>query len=161
MRDCLELGSYTGRIGEGVLVFVGVVAVMGLLFVRLPSAFLPDEDQGRLMAMVTLPSGATLEQTEKVMRKVNDQFLKNEKDAVDSVLTITGFNFGGQGQNNGIAFVNLKDWSERPSKEHKAQAVAARAQKAFGSMKEAKSHGVYRLEGKTYVVQDGDIMHIL
>ncbi len=137
-------GTYEGfvsamlkRRGRSMLVFVGVVVVMGLLFVRLPSAFLPDEDQGRLMAMVTLPSGATLEQTEKVMRKVNDHFLTNEKEAVDSVLTISGFNFGGQGQNNGIAFVNLKDWSERPSDEHKAQAVAGRAQRAFGAMKEA------------------------
>jgi hydrophobe/amphiphile efflux-1 (HAE1) family protein len=131
------VGGLLRRRGRSILVFVGIVVAMGVLFMRLPSAFLPDEDQGRMMAMVTLPPGATLEQTEEVLTRVNQYLLTEEKAAIDSVLTISGFNFGGQGQNNGIAFINMKDWSERQSPELKAQAVAARAQKAFGGIKEA------------------------
>ncbi len=131
------VGGLLRRKGRSMFVYAGIVGLMALLFVRLPSAFLPDEDQGRMMAMVSLPPGSTLEQTKAVMEKLNDHFLEKEKDAVDSVLVITGFNFGGQGQNNGIAFVNLKDWAERQSPELKAQSVAARAQKAFAPLKEA------------------------
>ena len=90
---------------------------MGLLFARLPSSFLPAEDQGFLFSMVQTPVGATQERTMKVIERVERHFLEDEKDTVDSLFTVQGFSFGGSGQNNGIAFVNLKDWSERKSPE--------------------------------------------
>ncbi len=119
-----------GRKGRSMAVYLAIVAVMGLLLVRLPTAFLPDEDQGRMVAMATLPPGATLEQTKAIMKKVNDHLLTEEKDAVDSVMVISGFNFGGRGQNNGLAFINLKDWSVRDDS-MRAQAIAGRLSAAF------------------------------
>ena len=86
---------------------------MVFLFLRLPTAFLPDEDQGVLFTQVQAPVGATQERTMEVIRKVERHFLDNEKDAVQSVFTVQGFSFGGSGQNTGVAFVSLKDWSQR------------------------------------------------
>ncbi|MCB9647772.1 MAG: efflux RND transporter permease subunit [Deltaproteobacteria bacterium] len=131
------VGHLMRRRGRSILAYVAITAAMGVLLVRLPTAFLPDEDQGRIMVQLTLPPGATLEQTGQVAERVKDYFLTQEADAVDSVLTITGFNFGGQGQNNGIAFVNLKDWSERKGAGLRAQAIAGRASGALASIKEA------------------------
>lgn len=109
------------------IVYAGVIAVMALIFMRLPSSFVPEEDQGMLMTLVQLPAGSTLDQTEEVMKKVGDYFKEQEKDNVESVFTISGFSFGASGQNAGLAFVKLKDWSERKSKDSVAQAVAGRA----------------------------------
>ncbi len=131
------VGRLVGRRGRSMLAYAAIFAVMGVLFARLPTAFLPDEDQGRMNAMVTLPPGATLEQTREVMAQVNDYFLQQEGDSVAAVMTIAGFNFGGRGQNNGIAFINLKDWSDRPDAKQKAQAIAARASRHFSQMKGA------------------------
>ncbi len=125
------------RRGRSMLVFAGIVVVMGVLFMRLPTGFLPEEDQGQMMVMATLPPGATLEQTDKVMQQVSNYLLNEEKAAIESVMAINGFNFGGMAQNNGIAFIRLRDWSERGSDELKAQAVARRAQQAFSKITEA------------------------
>jgi len=99
--------------------FMGIVAalfvLMGVLFVRLPSPFLPNEDQGVLMALVQAPVGATQERTLESIAALENHFLQNEKDAVDSVFSVQGFSFAGMGQNAGMAFVKLKDWSERPT----------------------------------------------
>ena len=91
---------------------------MVVLFLRLPTAFLPHEDQGFLFAQVQAPVGATQERTMKVDRGGREALPRDEKDAVNSLFTVQGFSFGGSGQNTGIAFVNLKDWSERKSPEH-------------------------------------------
>jgi len=125
------------RRGTSMLAYLAIAVVMGVLLIRLPTAFLPDEDQGRIMSMVTLPPGATLDQTGKVLDDMTRYFLEEEKDAVDSILTISGFNFGGQGQNNGLAFINLKDWSVRKDASLKAGAVAGRAMRKFSSRKNA------------------------
>jgi hydrophobe/amphiphile efflux-1 (HAE1) family protein len=139
-RSAARYGGFVGalvhRRGRAMLVYGGVVAIMGVLFVRLPTSFLPDEDQGQMNAMVTLPTGSTLEQTQAVMSEVSDHLLTKETGAVDSVLSIIGFNYGGRGQNNGIAFVRLKDWSERKDKSLKAQTVAARVSAALSHIKE-------------------------
>lgn len=126
-----------GKKGSAMLTYVAIVAVMGLLLWRLPTAFLPDEDQGQMTVMATLPPGSTMEQTKAVMEKVTEHLLVQEEGAIDSVLTISGFNFGGRGQNNGIAFVRLRDWDERKDPALRAQAVIGRVAGAFSGIKEA------------------------
>ena len=125
------------RKGRFMLVYVALVAVMGVLFMRLPASFLPEEDQGVLFVMVQGPAGSTQERTVETLRKVEDYFLNQEKDAVQSVMSVQGFSFAGMGQNTGIAFVRLKDWSERHSKELGVQAVAHRGMGAMMQIKDA------------------------
>ena len=108
------------------LLYLGIVAVMGFTFYRLPTGFLPEEDIGVLFAIVQGPSGATLPATDKALDSVRDYFTTKEKDNVRGVFTVAGFSFSGQGQNAGIAFVNLKDWDERPGKANTAQGMAQR-----------------------------------
>ena len=96
------------------LVYVLIVGALGLLFVRLPGGFLPDEDQGTLYANVLLPPGATTERTAQVMDQVGRYFYETEKDIVFGAMNVFGFSFGGRGQNVGLVFVNLKDWERAP-----------------------------------------------
>jgi hydrophobe/amphiphile efflux-1 (HAE1) family protein len=119
------------------LVFIAGVAAMGLLFHRMPTSYLPDEDQGIVFVQSMLPANATLEQTHEVMNTVNEHFLVEDKDAVESVMAISGFSFSGQGQNVGLAFVKLKDWELRDRPDLKAPAVVGRAMKAFSGMRNA------------------------
>ena len=118
-------------------IFLVIVAIMGVLFFRMPTAYLPDEDQGMLLAQVMMPKGATLEQTMKVTRQVQRYFEENEKEAVASCLTISGMGFSGRGQNNGMVFVKLKDWKLRDRKDLKAKAVAGRAMGALSGLRNA------------------------
>lgn len=115
------------RAGRFLAIFVVIAIGMGWMFVRLPSSFLPEEDQGILITMVQLPAGATADRTEKVLDTVRQHFLDGEKDAVEGVFTVNGFGFSGQGQNLGIAFVRLKPFDERKSPAVSAAAVAGRA----------------------------------
>jgi len=126
-----------GKSGRWMAVYAAIIIAMGLLFVRLPSAFLPEEDQGIMITLVQLPAGATEEKTQAVLTKVRDHFLKDEKDAVQSVFTVSGFSFSGAGQNAGLAFVRLKDFDERKAAKLKAQAVAGRAMGAFSQIRDA------------------------
>ncbi len=120
--------------------FMGIVAalfvLMGVLFVRLPSSFLPNEDQGVLMALVQAPVGATQERTLESIAALENHFLQNEKDAVDSVFSVQGFSFAGMGQNAGMAFVKLKDWSERDA-DNGVMPITGRAMAALGQIKDA------------------------
>ncbi len=117
-------------------VYGAIVVCMGFLFVRLPTAFLPDEDQGFIICLVNLPAGSTMERTVTVLRQMEEHFEKNEQDAVSSVITIAGFSYAGRGQNMGLAFVRLKDWKLRKSPALKAPALAARAMGAFSKIKD-------------------------
>ncbi|UVK51735.1 efflux RND transporter permease subunit [Mesorhizobium sp. AR02] len=119
-------------------VFLAIVIAMGWMFARLPSSFLPEEDQGILITSVSLPVGATQDRTERVLAEVTDHYLKEEKDAVQGVFTASGFGFGGAGQNVGIAFVPMKDFSQRKSPALAAQAVAGRAMGAFRKIRDAQ-----------------------
>ena len=119
------------------LLYAGIIALMALLFVRLPTAFLPDEDQGLIFTLVQLPAGATQERTLETMQKVEDYYLTKEKDTVASVFAITGFSFAGNGQNMGLAFVRLKDWSERTGDGQDVKSVAGRAMGAFSQLNDA------------------------
>ncbi|MFH1079229.1 MAG: efflux RND transporter permease subunit [Pseudomonadota bacterium] len=119
------------------IVFVVIVAVMGLLFLRMPTSYLPDEDQGILLAQVIMPTGATLEQTKKVVDDVRHYFEENEKETVESCMTISGMGFSGRGQNNGMVFVKLKDWKLRKQSGMRVKAIAGRAMKAFSQIRAA------------------------
>jgi hydrophobe/amphiphile efflux-1 (HAE1) family protein len=120
-----------------VVIFLLIVAAMGFLFKRMPTAYLPDEDQGILMVQALLPANSTLEQTQKVMEGVKDYFLEHEKDAVESCMTVSGSNFSGRGQNAGMAFAKLKDWDLRNRPDLKVVAVAGRAMGAFSQIRNA------------------------
>ncbi|PBB66407.1 hydrophobe/amphiphile efflux-1 family RND transporter [Mesorhizobium sp. WSM4312] len=119
-------------------VFLAIVIAMGWMFSRLPSSFLPEEDQGILITSVQLPVGATQDRTERVLAQVTEHYLKDEKDAVEGVFTASGFGFGGAGQNVGIGFVRLKDFSQRKSPASAAQAIAGRAMGAFSKIRDAQ-----------------------
>ncbi|WP_226568803.1 multidrug efflux RND transporter permease subunit AcrB [Mangrovibacter yixingensis] len=123
--------------GRYLVLYLVIVVGMAWLFLRLPSSFLPDEDQGVFLTMAQLPAGATQERTQKVLDEVTNYYLTKEKDNVNSVFTVNGFGFAGRGQNTGIAFVSLKDWSERPGEANKVPAIAARASAAFSQIKDA------------------------
>ncbi|MGN5115811.1 efflux RND transporter permease subunit [Aeromonas sp. 55A] len=120
------------------LIYGAMLAVLAVLFMRMPTSFLPEEDQGVIMSMVQLPVGATKQRTEVVLADMRDYFLKNETDNVDSVLTVSGFSFAGSGQNAGMAFIKLKDWSERKSPDRSANAIIGRAMGYLFSIKEAQ-----------------------
>jgi len=94
-------------------VFALILVIMGFLFFRMPTAYLPDEDQGILLAQVIMPTGSTLEQTGKVVEDIRNYFEENEKETVESCLTISGFGYSGRAQNNGMVFVKLRDWKLR------------------------------------------------
>jgi hydrophobe/amphiphile efflux-1 (HAE1) family protein len=117
-----------------VIVFLLIVAAMGFLFRRMPTAYLPDEDQGNLLAQITLPANFTMEQTDEVLEVVKKYFLTKEKDAVESCYTICGSGFMLRGQNVGLAFVRLKDWELRDRPELRVSAVAERATKEFSKI---------------------------
>ncbi|MEP9086971.1 efflux RND transporter permease subunit [Enterobacter hormaechei] len=124
------------KTGRYLLVYIIIVGGMAVLFLRLPSSFLPEEDQGVFMTMVQLPAGATQMRTQQVLDQVQDYYLTKEKANVESVFTVNGFSFSGQGQNSGIAFVSLKPWEERPGKENGVEAIVSRATKAFSQIKD-------------------------
>ena len=131
------VGHMVRSTGRYMLIYLVIVVGMAFLFMRLPSSFLPEEDQGLLLAQAQLPAGATQERTQKVLDQVTDYFLTQEKDTVKSVFTVNGFGFAGRGQNTGIAFVSLKPWDERTGADMKVPAIAGRAMKALGAIKDA------------------------
>ncbi|WP_168398069.1 efflux RND transporter permease subunit [Acinetobacter indicus] len=108
------------------IIYGAVLVVIVLLFQKLPSSFLPDEDQGVVMTLVQLPPNASLERTDKVVSTMTNYFLENEKEHVESVFSVAGFSFTGVGQNAGLAFIKLKDWSERTSPESQVGAIIQR-----------------------------------
>ncbi|MDR0339103.1 MAG: efflux RND transporter permease subunit [Desulfovibrio sp.] len=124
-------------------IFVMCLCLIGLLFNRLPSAFLPEEDQSVLFVNVLLPAGATFERTQAVMDEVREHFLEGEQESVVSVMTVVGFSFSGSGQNGGLAFVKLKPLSERKDKAHRVQALMTRAWGRFAGMPEANVYAFF------------------
>ncbi len=118
------------------IVYGGIVAAMAFFFHRLPTAFLPDEDQGFIICQIQLPAGATQERTLKVIEQLEQHFKEKESKSVEAVITVAGFSFAGSGQNMGLAFVRLKDWKLRPTPDMKAPAIAGRAMGAFSKFKD-------------------------
>jgi len=126
-----------GRPKRYLVIYLGLASLMGVLFLRLPTAFLPDEDQGVLIALVQTPVGATLARTERVLDQMSGYFLDREKETVASVFTIAGWSFSGGGQNVGIGFVKLRDWSVRKAQRLGANALQTRANTALAGIKDA------------------------
>ena len=118
-------------------VFIVILAAMGFLFLRMPTAYLPDEDQGTMMVQALLPANSTLEQTDEVLKRVRTYFLENEKDTVEAVFTVSGVSFSGRGQNAGFSFIKLKDWDLRGGANQKVGAVAGRAMAEFSKIRNA------------------------
>ena len=132
------------------VIYILIVAAVGFLFYLTPTAYVPDEDQGTLIAQVMLPTGATLEQTQKVVEEVQRYFQESEKEAVESCMAITGFGFSGRAQNNGMVFIKLKDWKlrnrsvfirlidwifQKDRKDLKVKAISERAMKTFSQFR--------------------------
>ncbi len=135
---------YVGLVGHSLsrkvrylLLYLLIVGAMGVLFLRMPTAYLPDEDQGTLFAQVIMPKGATLEQTHDVADRIAHHFRENEKEAVASCMTLAGVGFSGRGQNNGMVFIKLKDWDLRQRDDLKAKAIAGRAMGALSRIRGA------------------------
>ncbi|KAA8726179.1 multidrug efflux RND transporter permease subunit AcrB [Ewingella americana] len=131
-----SVGNILRSTGRYLLLYLLIVVGMAFLFIRLPTSFLPEEDQGVFLTMAQLPAGATQERTQKVLDEVSNYYLTKEKANVESVFTVNGFGFAGRGQNTGIAFISLKDWAERSGAENKVPAIAARAMGAFSQIKD-------------------------
>jgi hydrophobe/amphiphile efflux-1 (HAE1) family protein len=130
------VGKMLHRSGRSLAVYALILGAMAFLFLRMPTGFLPDEDQGLMFAQVQLPVGSTQEQTLEVIKQVEAHFLNDESANVQSVFTVAGFSFGGQGQNTGLAFIKLKDWSERPTAQARVKAIAGRAMGKFMRFKD-------------------------
>ncbi|WP_373089702.1 efflux RND transporter permease subunit [Sneathiella sp.] len=119
------------------LMYALLIGGLAVLFIRLPSSFLPNEDQGIMFTMVQLPAGASQQRTVGVLKQVEEYYLKNEKKNVAGVFSVAGFSFAGSGQNAGIAFVNLKNWSERTNPDQAVQAIVGRTYGAFAQIRDA------------------------
>ena len=119
------------------VIFVLIGAVMGALYLRMPTAYVPDEDQGMLLAQVIMPRGATIEQTREITSKIEAYSIEKEKEAVESCMTVSGMSFSGRAQNSGMVFIKLRDWKLRNRPDLKAKAVAGRATLALSSLRGA------------------------
>jgi len=131
------VGALLNRSGRSLVMYALLLAVLAFVFMRLPTSFLPEEDQGVLFSQIQLPTGATQQRTLKVIEKVEQHFLNEEKDSVASVFAVAGFSFSGNGQNTGIAFVRMKDWAERKSADQRVKAIVGRAMGSFSQIKDA------------------------
>ncbi|QMR76006.1 efflux RND transporter permease subunit [Enterobacter sp. RHBSTW-00175] len=125
------------RSGGMLAIYALLCGAMGLAMLKLPGSFLPTEDQGEIMVQYTLPAGATAVRTAEVSRQVREWFLNKEKANTDVIFTVEGFSFSGSGQNAGMAFVSLKNWSERKGSENTAQAIALRATQELSTIRDA------------------------
>jgi len=118
------------------LIYLLIIGGMSFLFLRLPGGFLPDEDQGIVIALVQGPAGATSARTDKGLDLIRDHFLKEEAGNVKGVFTINGFSFAGAGQNSGLAFMPLNDWSDRPGRKNAASSIVGRAMGVFSQYRD-------------------------
>lgn len=125
------------RAATFVLVYASIVGVMAFAFMKLPTGFLPDEDQGVIFNLVQLPPNASLNRTNQTLDSMTQYYMDHEKESVESVLTVAGFSFTGIGHNSGIAFVKLKDWAERNTEETQIGSILARSNEAFSKIKDA------------------------
>jgi HAE1 family hydrophobic/amphiphilic exporter-1 len=132
------VGHIIGRKFRYLFIYVLLVAALGYLFQKMPTSYLPSEDQGIVFVQASLPAGSTLEQTKAIMNEVRDHFLVNEKEAVEGCFTLAGRSFSGTGQNVGLGFVQLKDWDLRQRADLKVNALLGRAMAKFRDIRNAR-----------------------
>jgi multidrug efflux pump len=132
------LGRMLARPLPAMMLYIGILVVLALLFVRLPTAFLPDEDQGAVLTIYTLPPGAIQDRTMDVAKIAERHYLVDEKADVTDFYTMTGFSFGGMGQNVGMSFAHLADWGKRHGAFNQAPAIIARAMKVFSQIRDGQ-----------------------
>ncbi len=125
------------RLGRYFIAYLLILGGLGYLFLQMPSSFLPTEDRGQLFVLWSAPPNASSQRTAETAKAVTAYFLEKEQDSVEGLFTIVGFNFSGRGQNAGMAFVRLKDWSERTQPSQKPQAIAGRVMGAMSKLKDA------------------------
>lgn len=144
-RDKYQKGSVymAKRAFRFVVIYAALVVVLGVTLMRLPTSFLPDEDQGIMFLMMSSPAGSTAERTLESVKQIEDYVLEHEEAAVDHLFTVTGFSFAGVGQNVAFGFLGLKDWSEREGEENSSFAIAGRAVGAFSKIKDAMAYAFY------------------
>ena len=138
VRYDATLGRLLKRSLPAMLIYGVMLIVLAVLFIRLPSGFLPDEDQGSMLVQFTLPTGAVQSRTADVVKQIEHHLYVDEKDNVAAAFVINGFNFGGSGQNLGMAFVRLKDWKLRQGVRNRAPAIAQRAMQTFSRIRDAQ-----------------------
>jgi len=119
------------------IAYLVIVGIAGLIFLRMPTSYVPDEDQGIMLAQIMLPPSSTLEQTKEVVSKLQRHFEENEKEAVESSMTVAGIGFSGRSQVNGLVFVKLKDWELRSRSDLKVTAIAERTTRVFSQYRDA------------------------
>ena len=129
------VGALLKRGGRMMLIYLAIGAAVGWMYTRLPTSFLPQEDQGYVIVNMQLPAGATIERTQAVVEQVEGYLLKQPE--VANMVAVMGFSFSGQGQNAALSFVSLKPWDERKGAEHGADAIAGRAMRALSGVKDA------------------------
>ena len=133
----------TGNVKRSLLGFMLVVVLLGIVLTRIPTSFLPDEDQGFLFVQLSTPSGATKERTLESVKTMERYLLNQEKENIESIFSVTGFSFAGQGQNSAMGFVQLKDWSKRKKKGQDVASIAERTMGAMSSVKDAMIFAFY------------------
>jgi HAE1 family hydrophobic/amphiphilic exporter-1/multidrug efflux pump len=138
-----SVGYVASRAVRFIILYVLIIVGLGYMFTKIPTAFLPDEDQGIMLVQVSTPPGATLERTRESVKKVENYFMTQENDSVLSIFTVTGFSFAGRGQNTAMGFVRLKDWKERTEPHQKVFSIAPRAMKNLSSIKDAFAFAFY------------------
>jgi multidrug efflux pump len=167
-RYARVVGATAGRPWRMMLLYVLIAGVMVLLFMRMPSSYLPDEDQGVMFVMVQLPASSTQAQTQSVMQQMERYMLEREKDTVLSVMSVVGVSFSGMGQNMGMAFIRLRSWDERPKPSQHVTALARRCMGVFSQIREGQVFafipppviGLGTSTGFTFELQDtGGIGH--
>jgi multidrug efflux pump len=132
------LGKLMKRALPAMVVYAALVVALAVLFVRLPTGFLPDEDQGNMLVQFSLPAGAVQARAQAVVKQIEHHLFVDEKRNVDGAFVISGFNFGGSGQNLGLAFSHLRDWKDRKGVRNRAPAIAQRAMRAFSKIRDAQ-----------------------
>jgi multidrug efflux pump len=134
-RNCV--GYVLKRTGRFTVIYLLMLVAVGWFFVKLPTSFIPEEDQGVFPTLVQLPAGATLERTQGILDRVRSHYLDAEKENVQAVFTVAGFSFAGMGQNMGMAFVDLKHWDERTRPDQEVKAIIGRVMGFTSQIKEA------------------------
>lgn len=141
-RYKMSVGGVIAKPIRWIMVYGVITAAMAFLILRLPSGFLPDEDQGNIMVQMNLPEGASFKRTDAVAKEIERYFLGQESNNTEAIFTISGFNFSGSGQNAGMAFVALSDWDERKGIANRSDMIASRATQNFSKIRDAQVYSL-------------------